>query len=463
MSIAELSCAELTALYRSGALSPVEAAREVLARIAANVRFNAFMPIDPGPVLAAAAESEARWRHSAPLGPIDGVPATVKDNIWLEGYPTRRGSRTTDETKATADSPAPARLREQGAVFVGKTCLPEHGWIGACHSPLTGITRNPWNPDVTPGGSTGGGAVAALLGLGLLHLGTDGAGSLRIPAAFSGVFGMKPSYGRVPTYPPSALSVLAHQGPVTRRVADAALMLSVISGPDARDMTAWNSTAPDFSVGLEEGVRGLRVALSLRLGQAIKLDPEIETAVRKVARVLEAEGAIVEEADPPLARTAEMIRAMWWPVMAALADAAGPRRTDMDPGLLDIAERGRRFTAGDYIATFNARADLHAAMLGFHARHDLLLTPTMPLTALTAGLVTPADGSYGDDWITWSPYTYPFNLTQQPAASVPCGLARNGLPMGAQIVGPLRADAVVLKAARTVERALPMPPAPGMS
>jgi aspartyl-tRNA(Asn)/glutamyl-tRNA(Gln) amidotransferase subunit A len=463
MNIADLSCAELTALYRSGQLSPVEAARDVLACIAANARFNAFMPIDAAPVLAAAAESEARWRQGSPLGPIDGVPATVKDNIWLKGYPTRRGSRTTDEVPAAADSPAPARLREQGAVFVGKTCLPEHGWIGACHSPLTGITRNPWNPDTTPGGSTGGGAVAALLGLGLLHLGTDGAGSLRIPAAFTGVFGMKPSYGRVPTFPPSALNVLAHQGPIARRVADAALMLSVISGPDARDMTAWNSPAPDFSAGLEQGVRGLRVALSLRLGQAIKLDPEIEAAVRKVARVLEGEGAIVEEADPPLTRTAEMIRAMWWPVMAALADAAGARRAEMDPGLLDIAERGRRFTAGDYIAAYNARADLHAAMLGFHARYDLLLTPTMPLTALKVGLVAPADGSYGDDWITWSPYTYPFNLTQQPAASVPCGLARNGLPMGAQIVGAPRADAVVLRAARAVERALPMPRPPNAS
>ena len=457
MTIAELSCAELTALYRSGELSPVEAARDVLARIAANARFNAFMPVDPEPVLTAAAESEARWRQGSPLGPIDGVPATVKDNIWLKGYPTRRGSRTIDETPSTADSPAPARLREQGAVFVGKTCLPEHGWIGACHSPLTGITRNPWNPDTTPGGSTGGGAVAALLGLGHLHLGTDGAGSLRIPAAFTGVFGMKPSYGRVPTFPPSALNVLAHQGPITRRVADAALMLSVISGPDARDMTAWNSPAPDFSAGLDDGVRGLRVALSLRLGQAIKLDPDIEAAVRNVARVLEGEGAIVEEADPPLTRTAEMIRVMWWPVMAALADAAGARRDEMDPGLLDIAERGRRFTAGDYIAAYNARADLYAAMLDFHERYDLLLTPAMPLTALKVGLVAPADGSYGDDWITWSPYTYPFNLTQQPAASVPCGLARNGLPMGAQIVGPPRADAAVLRAARAVERLLPMP------
>src|SRR4051812_35253382 len=322
-TIADLTCAELTGLYRRGALSPVDAARGCLARIADAAAFNAFMPIMPEPVLAAAAESEARWRQGRPLGPVDGVPATVKDNIWLKAYPTRRGSKTSDTAAATADSPAVARLREQGAVILGKTCLPEHGWIGACHSPLTGITRNPWNPDVTPGGSTGGGAVAALLGLGLLHLGTDGAGSLRIPAAFTGVFGMKPSYGQVPTYPPSALNVLAHQGPITRRVADAALMLSVIGGPDVRDMTAWNSPPPDFTAGLDDCVRGLRVALSMRLGQQIKLDPDIEAGVGKVALLLEQQGAIVAEADAPLTGTDEVIRAMWWPVMAALAEAAG--------------------------------------------------------------------------------------------------------------------------------------------
>ncbi len=196
-------------------------------------------------------------------GPIDGVPASIKDNIWAKGWPTRRGSKTSDTAPAQADAPAVARLREQGAVILGKTTMPEHGWIGVCHSPLTGITRNPWNPDHTPGGSTGGGAVAALLGLGVLHLGTDGAGSLRIPAAFTGVFGMKPSFGLVPAYPPSPLNVLAHQGPITRTVADAAMMLSVIAQPDARDMTAWNTPAPDFTAGLDAGVRGLRVAFSV--------------------------------------------------------------------------------------------------------------------------------------------------------------------------------------------------------
>ena len=208
------------------------------------------------------------------------MPASIKDNIWAKGLPTRRGSKTSDPAPAPSDSPAVARLREQGAVILGKTCMPEHGWIGVCHSPLTGITRNPWNPEYTPGGSTGGGAVAALLGLGVLHLGTDGAGSLRIPAAFTGVFGMKPSFGRVPSLSGARRSTCSRtRGRSPARVADAALMLSVIAQPDARDMAAWNTPAPDFTAGLDDGVRGLRVALSPRLGHVAALDPEIEAAV----------------------------------------------------------------------------------------------------------------------------------------------------------------------------------------
>jgi aspartyl-tRNA(Asn)/glutamyl-tRNA(Gln) amidotransferase subunit A len=310
-AISELTCADLTAAYRRGRLSPVDVARDCFARIERHAAINAFAVLDLDAALKAAAESQTRWRAGNPLGPIDGVPVSVKDNIWAKGLPTRRDSRTSDAAPAQADSPAVARLREQGAVILGKTCMPEHGWIGVCHSPLTGITRNPWNPDYTPGGSTGGGAVAALLGLGVLHLGTDGAGSLRIPAAFTGVFGMKPSFGRVPVYPALMLNVLSHQGPITRTVADAATMLLVIAQPDARDMVAWNTPAPDFSTGLDDGVRGLRVAFSVRFGQDFALDPEIEAASRKAARVLQEQGALVEEADPPLERTREMIQTMW--------------------------------------------------------------------------------------------------------------------------------------------------------
>jgi aspartyl-tRNA(Asn)/glutamyl-tRNA(Gln) amidotransferase subunit A len=460
-AIADRTCADLSRLYQRRELSPVEVAHDCLARIAANAAFNAFLPIDPEGVLAAASESEARWRAGSPLGPIDGVPASIKDNIWVKGLPTRRGSKTSDTTAAPADSPAVARLREQGAVILGKTCMPEHGWIGVCHSPLTGMTRNPWNTEHTPGGSTGGGAVAALLGLGVLHLGTDGAGSLRIPAAFTGVFGMKPSFGRVAVHPAPLLNVLSHQGPITRSVADAALMLSVVAQPDARDMAAWNIAAPDFAADLDDGVRGLRVAFSPRLGHVVTLDPEIEAGLRKAARALEEQGAVVEEADPPLSGALDLIRAMWWPVAAAIVDAV-PKdtRAEMDPGFLAIAERGRALSAGDYLAAYTARAELHSAMLRFHQRYVLLLMPTMPVTALKVGREMPDSGDFGDDWLNWSPYTYPFNLTQQPAASVPCGLARNGLPMGVQIVGAPRSDQMVLQASRAIEHAMPMPRLP---
>jgi len=466
-NIGDLDCAALTAAYRRGDLSPVEVARDCLAGIERHAAFNAFMPVRPEPVLEAAAASEARWRNGQPLSRLDGIPATIKDNIWLKDYPARRGSKTSSDAPVKADSPAVARLREAGAVILGKTCMPEHGWIGACHSPLTGITRNPWSPEHTPGGSTGGGAVAALVGIGRLHLGTDGAGSLRIPASFTGVVGMKPSLGLVPIYPALLLTVLSHQGPIARTVEDAAAMLSAIAQPDERDMAAWNRPPPDFTDGLERGVEGLRVALSMRLGHVETLDPEIERAVMTVACSLEAQGAIVEEADPPLTRTLEYIRAMWWPVAAAIVDAVPKeQRAGMDPGFLKIAERGLSYTVADYLAAYTARAELHNAMLGFHRRYDLLLTPTMPVTALRAGAEMPEQGAngrangrdWGDDWLNWSPYTYPFNLTQQPAASVPCGLSGAGLPIGAQIVGRLGEDALVLRAARAVELALPMPP-----
>lgn len=459
--IADLDCAALTAAYRGGELSPVEVARDGLARIERHGALNAFMPIQPEPVLEAAAASEARWRQGKPLGAADGVPATIKDNIWLKGYPARRGSKTSSDAPVKADSPAAARMREAGVVVLGKTCMPEHGWIGACHSPLTGITRNPWNLAHTPGGSTGGGAVAAALGLGLMHLGTDGAGSLRIPASFTGVFGIKPSFGLVPVYPALLLTVLSHQGPITRTVADAAAMLSVIGQGDERDMAGWTGPAQDFTDGLEGGVKGLRVALSMRLGHVDHLDPDIELAIGEVARVLEEQGAIVEEADPPLTHAPDHLRAMWWPVAAAIVDAVpAERRADMDKGFLTIAKRGLDFTIADYLAAYTARSELHNAMLDFHRRYDLLLTPTMPVTALRVGEEMPEEGDWGDDWLNWSPYTYPFNLTQQPAASVPCGLARTGLPMGAQIVGRLGEDRMVLRAARAVERALRMPPMP---
>jgi len=455
--ISQLSASDLLRLYRRRELSPVEVVRDALGRIE---RFqpliNAFVLVDADGAMAAARASEARWSRSEPQGLLDGLPATIKDNIDVKGIPSRKGSATTPATPATADAPAVARMREQGAIILGKTTLPEYGWVGVCHSPLTGITRNPWNRERTPGGSSGGAAAAALLNLGVLHLGTDGAGSVRIPAAFTGVFGIKPSYGRVPTFPASPFTVLAHQGPLTRSVTDAALMLSVIGGTDVRDTTAWNTPAPDFRIGLNDGVRGLRIAWSPRLGYVKVLDADAEAAASKAAQVFADLGATVEQVDPGFAEPIEILHTIWFGVAGTIVDAVPPAtREKMDPGFRRMAEEGRRVTLAGYLAAHAGRAQLAEHMRRFHERYDLLLTPQMPLPAFEVSRLTPADGRFGDDWIGWSPYTYPFNLTQQPAASVPCGFASDGLPLALQIVGPPRNDALVLRAARAYESACP--------
>ncbi|MBN8957980.1 MAG: amidase, partial [Rhizobiales bacterium] len=385
--IHDLTATDLLRLYRRRALSPVEAAKDALSRIARfNPVINAFILVDEAGALEAARASEARWAKGEPQGLVDGVPATVKDNVWLKGFPCRNGSATTDTNPMLEDAPAVARLREQGAVILGKTTLPEFGWIGACHSPLTGITRNPWKLDRTTGGSSGGAAAAALLNLGWLHIGTDGAGSIRIPAAFTGVFGIKPSFGRVPAYPASPFSVLAHLGPLTRTVTDAALMLSVISGADERDMAAWNTSAPDFRVGLDEGVRGLRIAWSPRLGTVTKIDPEVEAKTAQAAAVFRDLGAIVEEVDPDLGAADATIREIWGAVSASVVGAIPVREhAKMDPGFLRIAEKGRGYNVTDYLNAYSRRSDLANAMARFHERYDLLLTPQMPVPALPAG------------------------------------------------------------------------------
>lgn len=452
--ISQLSGSDLLRLYRRREVSPVAVAQDALERIAKfEPQVNAFVVVDPDGALATARASEARWQKGEPLGLVDGLPVTIKDIIDIKGQPTRRGSLTTPATPAAQDAPAVARLKEQGAVILGKTTTPEFGWIGVCHSPLTGITRNPWNRERTTGGSSGGAAATALLNLGVLHLGTDGAGSIRIPSAFTGVFGIKPSYGRVPAWPASAFGPLAHQGPLTRTVTDAALMLSVIGGPDARDTTAWNTPVPDFRVGLSEGVNGLRMAWSPRLGYVKRIDPDVEAATAKAAQVFADLGAIVEQVDPGFAEPLDTIMTIWYGVSRAIVGAIpSADQEKLDPGFRRIAEQGSGVTLADYLAAHSARVQLAEHMRKFHERYDLLLTPQMPLTALQVGRVTPAEG---DGWIDWSPFTYPFNLTQQPAASVPCGFAADGLPVALQIVGPPRGDALVLRAARAFESAQP--------
>jgi aspartyl-tRNA(Asn)/glutamyl-tRNA(Gln) amidotransferase subunit A len=452
-----LSATELLAAYRAKTLSPVEATRAALARIEKlNPALNCFNLVDEKGALESARASEARWKKGTPIGLLDGVPTSIKDIILTKGWPTLRGSKTTDPKGPwNDDAPAVARLREHGAVFLGKTTTPEFGWKGVTDSALTGITRNPWNPKTTPGGSSGGSAAAVAAGMGALTVGTDGGGSIRIPCAFTGLFGLKPSFGRVPAWPLSPFGTVAHLGPMTRTVADAALMLNVLSLPDARDWHALPYDARDYRIGLEDGVRGLRIAYSPDLGYA-KVDKEIAALVKKAVQVFEDLGAHVDEVDPGFEDQQPTFTLHWFPgaayVVRAIPEA---KRKLMDPGLLEVARAGEKFSVKEIQDAVQARGALGVLMNQFHQKYDLLLTPTLPLPAFEAGKEV-ADVVKERRWTDWSPFSYPFNLTQQPAASVPCGLTKAGLPAGLHIVGPKYGDALVLRAARAYESAAPM-------
>jgi aspartyl-tRNA(Asn)/glutamyl-tRNA(Gln) amidotransferase subunit A len=461
--VARLSATELLDLYRSRQLSPVDVAKAVYARIGAHdSKVNAFCFLDEEAALTAARESAARWQRGEPRGLVDGVPVTIKNLLLTKGWPTLRGSRIVDPDQPwNEDAPAVAALRRHGATIIGKTTTPEFGWKGVTDSALTGITRNPWNTQVTPGGSSGGAAAACALGMGALHIGTDGGGSIRIPAGFSGIFGLKPSFGRVPAWPASPFGTVSHVGPMTRTVADAALMLNVISEPDVRDWHALPYDAVDYREDLEAGVKGLRIAYSPDLG-FVDVDAEIAAAVKDALSVFEDLGAQVEEVSVPFEPTGPTFLAHWACGAAQILRVfSEEQRALIDPGLKEVADFGEQIPLADYLDAVAARGALGEAMQRFHESWDLLVTPSLPLPAFTAGIEKP-EAMAGDRWADWTPFTYPFNLTQQPACSVPCGLTAAGLPMGMQIVGPKYADALVLRAARAFEsaRPFPMPEAP---
>jgi aspartyl-tRNA(Asn)/glutamyl-tRNA(Gln) amidotransferase subunit A len=453
---------ELIGLYRSGQASPVEATQAVLSRIdRLNPQLNAFCLVDADAALSAARASEARWqahrRSGAPVGELEGVPTSIKDLILTRGWPTLRGSRTIDPKQPwDIDAPATARLREAGAVLLGKTTTPEFGCKGETNSPATGITRNPWNPDCTPGGSSGGTAAAVAAGLGPLSVGTDGAGSVRIPAAFCGNVGLKPSFGRVPAYPLSPFGTVAHLGPHTMSVRDAALMMNVLKQADARDWTALPPDPTDYTVGLDDGIRGLRIAYSPTLGYAKNVHPEIAAAVDAAVRQLQALGAQVEQVDPGFEDPLEITTGLWFLGAHTVWSGLSPAQQALtDPDFRAEAELGAQLSALQVQQLNQRRGVLGSHMRQFMQRHDLLVTPSVAVPAFearAAGAVPMNPASM----LGWTPFSYPFNLTQQPAISVPCGLTRAGLPMGLQIVGPMFGDALVLRAARAFESVQPV-------
>lgn len=453
----EMTAAELAAAYETKALSPVEVAETLLGRIEAlDAEINCFCHVDGPATLKQAEASEERWLAGEPLSPLDGVPVAVKDLLLTEDWPTRRGSLTVDPKGPwTEDAPSVARLKEAGAVLIGKTTTPEFGWKGSTDSPLTGITRNPWDRTKTPGGSSGGSSAALAARMCPLALGTDGGGSIRIPASFAGVFGLKPSFGRVPAYPLSPFGTVAHVGPMSRTVRDSALMMNAIAKPDARDWFAVPHDGTDYTERLSQSMKDRRIAYSPRLGYASHVLPEIETLVEAAVKRFEAMGAHVERIDPPFGDPGEVFRTIWW-CGAGYVLGGLPEETKklLDPGLRQMADEGLTMNKNQFMDANAARGILGSKLRVFMENYDFIVTPSVATTAFDVGRISPLQGD-GRAWMDWTPFSYPFNLTQQPAASVPCGFSSGGLPVGLQIAGRMFDDAGVLAASAAYEAADP--------
>ncbi|MBZ2189485.1 amidase [Alcanivorax sp. JB21] len=441
--------------FRSGALSPVEVTRAMLQQIERlDHHTNAWCLVDPDTTLEYASAAEKRYRDGTANGKVDGVPVAVKDVFLTPMWPTVKGSRVIDpESTLGKRSPCVAALERNGYVPLGKTTTPEFGWKGVTDSLLCGHTNNPWDPTLTAGGSSGGSAAAVALGMGPLALGTDAGGSIRIPAAFCGITGLKPTCGEVPHWPASPFGSLAHAGPMTWTVEDCALMMNVLTEYDPRDSQAAPRRDIDYLAQLHDGVAGLRIAFSPSLGY-VDVHPDIEKALRDAASVFETLGATVVEVDPSFSDPLSAFGHLFYGGAANAMRDLGPRkRALMDPNLVSVAEKAGQLSMLDYLGAVNERMALSERMAVFHTRYDLLLTPTLPITAFDTNREVPKDWP-STRWPTWTPFTYPFNLTGQPALSVPCGLS-GGLPIGLQIVGRRFDDALVLRAGQAWQQARP--------
>jgi aspartyl-tRNA(Asn)/glutamyl-tRNA(Gln) amidotransferase subunit A len=450
-----LSASDLLTNYARRMLSPIEVLQAVNERIARlNPGINAFACLNPA-AETAAQESEARWRIGRPIGPLDGVPCTVKDLLDIAGLPTRRGSRLTDGAAATDDAPLVLSLKAAGAVIIGKTTTTEYGWKSPGDCPLHGITRNPWNTRHTTGGSSAGAGAAAAAAFGPLHVGTDAGGSVRIPAAWCGVVGLKPTFGRIPLWPASAFAPVAVAGPITRTVRDTALLLSVLARRDVRDPYCLPDEARDWTADIEDGVAGLRIGLLQRPGFDAPLDRANAAAFEQAAATLAEAGAMLEEVDPDLPDVREIHPRIFGAALTRLVNSfPETRRHMLDPGLLFVAARAGNASAADMMEFEALRLAAANVMARLHLQYDLVLLPCVPVLAPLA------DGAQGDPfeamWTQWAPWTALFNHTRQPAISMPMGFAPSGLPCSVQVAGPLYRDDLVLRAARVLEQARPV-------
>jgi aspartyl-tRNA(Asn)/glutamyl-tRNA(Gln) amidotransferase subunit A len=453
---AMLSAEDMLSAFSRRRLSPVDVLQAITERIARlNPSLNAFVVMNPN-ALQAAAESASRWRSGRPIGFLDGVPCTVKDLVDLGGFPTRRGSRTTSADPVPDDAPMVVGLKAAGAVILGKTTTTEYGWKSPGDCPLHGITRNPWNPSHTTGGSSSGAGAAGAAGFGPLHIGTDAGGSVRIPAAWCGLVGMKPTYGRVPQWPASAFASVSCAGPMTRTVRDAALMLSAMARWDLRDPFCLPDEPRNWCDGIEDGVAGLSVAVLENPGFGARVDPDGIAAVERAARLLVDAGAYVEQADAELPDTSTAFGCVWGAALARLV-AGMPSQVAslLDPGIREVAQALGGMTAVEFMDAEATRAAAAHAMARLHQRYDLVLCPTVPAGPPLAD--APTLDPVRALWTAWAPWTFTFNLTRQPAISVPMGPRGDGLPNSVQIAAAQFRDDLVLRAARAIEMAQPFP------
>lgn len=450
-----MDAGQLATRFESGEASPLEATRAAFERIDRfNDAVNAFVYLDREGAEAAARDSERRWRQGQPLSPIDGVPVSIKDLTEVAGMPASLGSLTAPDTPCERDAPPARMLREAGAVILGKTNTPEFGWKAVTDNRVFGATANPWDTRLTPGGSSGGAAVAAALNMGVLHQGGDSGGSIRIPASFTGVFGFKPTFGWTPQWPPSTEPTLSHLGPLTRSVRDAVRMLNVIGRYDFHDPYAVRGQPEDWGMELHQGLRGLRIAYSPDLGYA-QVDAQVAERVREAAHRLRLLGAEVDEVDPGISSPLDTFQKLWFTASLVVWEGFDEgQRELLDPGLVADAHRAEAWRAVDLFRALTDRARLTEQLEHFNQRYHLLMTPSVAIPPFEIDHNVPP-GSGMRDWQEWASFSYPFNLSQQPAASVPCGFTDAGLPVGFQLAGGKHDDARVLRVCHAFMSAYP--------
>ncbi len=448
--LCKLDAATVMQLYTSGELSPVDVVKATLEHAEeVQVRYNAFSSIDHEGALDAARASEYRWQRGAPLSPIDGVPTTIKDIVRVKDWVVRFGSYITSAQPFAEDAPSVKLLREAGATFIGQTTSPEFAWKPTTDSPLRGVTLNPWDPSKTPGGSSGGAAVAAATGAGIFHLGTDGGGSIRIPSSFTGVVGHKPTFGRVPNFPPSGFFSVSHTGPLTRSVDDAYRMLLAMSGRNLDDWTQSIGDLPPIQLS-EVSFRSMKIGF-WRQPPVGALNAEIDIAVSSAMETLADQGASIIPFTLPIDDVLDLFDHHWL-AGAALryTSITEDDRSKLDSGFREAAEKGLRLSAVELLAAQVKRAHFGAAMDVALNSVDVVISPaTAHLPFATAMNAPPNTGA--KSWTEWTGFSYPLNLTGQPACVVSCGFSATGLPIGIQIIGARGADGRVLSIAKEID------------